>query len=76
MPDWATWCWRARTGARMTQAEAARACGVSVRTWSRWENYQSDPPAWMKDRARDAMTMELVSAIPAPTSSPAPAEAD
>jgi len=71
MPDWATWCYRARTGCRMTQAEAASVAGVSVRTWRRWENYESIPPEWMKDRARDAMTIELVAAADAPLGSTA-----
>jgi len=66
LPDWATWCWRMRSGLRMTQVEAAGVAGVSVRTWRRWEGYESEPAEWRKDRARDAFTLEAVTAMAAP----------
>jgi transcriptional regulator with XRE-family HTH domain len=65
MADFATWCWQARTQARLTQAEAAEACGVSLRTWRRWENRESRPARWLEDRARDAMAVELVAFVAA-----------
>lgn len=60
MSDFATWCWQARTQARLTQAEAAQISGVTPRTWRRWENGEARPERWREDRARDALSQELV----------------
>ena len=60
MPDWGTWCWQARTQARLTQAEAAQIAGVSVRTWNRWENFVAEPDVWRRESVRDALAVELV----------------
>jgi hypothetical protein len=44
----------------MTQAEAARACFVSPRTWARWEHGYSQPQTYVKESVRDHMAVELV----------------
>lgn len=50
---------RARTSCGMTQAQAAEAVGVTLRTWHRWEHGQSAPKglqaralaAWVNENA-------------------------
>ena len=60
MVTWSHECWHARTLLRMTQAEAAEACCVSLATWSRWERGRAEPSQTVKESVRDAMTVEHI----------------
>lgn len=55
---------KAREQAGLTQAAAAKACGVAKRTWEHWEQSQRLPPA-----ERDAITRERLLACLAKSAS-------
>jgi hypothetical protein len=66
MNDWGRLCWNWRHAMRFTQAEAAEAVGCALRTWRRWEGFETAPDVYRQGDVMDRMILEWRTVNPAP----------